>query len=246
MQQLTVTGWVVAIVSGLLVGLSKSGLPGVVTIAIVALANVMPAKESVGFLLPILLAGDVCAVWRYRKEKALGIVARLMPCTLAGIAVGYLLLGRTNDAHMRKIIGVIVIALLALERWTDLTRNGNAISGNRWFARGIGAAAGVTTVLGNAASPLIILYLSAMRVGKEQFVAANAWYFLTLNTIKLPLFTVAGLITTQSLAANLVIVPFVVLGSAGGAYILKRIAQESFMIIARLAALAGAIKLLLT
>ncbi|MFQ3226262.1 MAG: hypothetical protein ACI8Z5_002534, partial [Lentimonas sp.] len=50
------------------VGLGKGGLPGVGNLTVVLLAVALPAKASVGVLLPILIAADVVAVSIYRRH----------------------------------------------------------------------------------------------------------------------------------------------------------------------------------
>jgi hypothetical protein len=113
------------------------------------------------------------------------------------------------------------------------------------FAATIGAAAGVTTMLSNAAGPLMTLYLLALRFDKHQFIGTIAWYFLVLNVAKVPLMVDLGWITPESVATGAVVVPLIAVGALAGIFLFKRIGQEAFKLIVELLAAVGAIKLII-
>ena len=50
--------------------------------------------------------------------------------------------------------------------------------------------------MGNAAGPIMSLYLLAMRLPKEAFIGTGAWYFFILNCFKVPISVGQGLITS--------------------------------------------------
>ena len=51
-----------AILTATLVGIAKTGVSGLAILVVPLIAMVFPAKESVGALLPLLIAGDILAV----------------------------------------------------------------------------------------------------------------------------------------------------------------------------------------
>ena len=55
-----------AVAAAVLVGLTKTGVPGLGILIVPLMAAVFPAKSSVGVLLPMLLMGDVFAATDYR------------------------------------------------------------------------------------------------------------------------------------------------------------------------------------
>ena len=81
--------FLLAAASALLVGLSKTGLPGVSIPAILLMTEAYPddARLSVGAILPVLLAGDVFAVAWFRRHADWGRLVRLLPWVLAGMIV---------------------------------------------------------------------------------------------------------------------------------------------------------------
>jgi hypothetical protein len=42
---------------------------------------------------------------------------------------------------------------------------------------------GFTTMIGNAAGPVMAVYLLSMRLPKYSFVGTSAWFFLLVNTL---------------------------------------------------------------
>ena len=98
----------------------------------------------------------------------------------------------------------------------------------RWFAWTIGLLAGVTTMLANAAGPIIALYSLAVGLPKFEFVGTSAWLFLIVNVFKVPFSVELGLIHAETLWLNLVLVPAILAGLAGGRWLTSRIPQQWF------------------
>ena len=103
------------------------------------------------------------------------------------------------------MIGLIILAILAVgaarERWSDA--DGTMISSLRGGRRlVIGLTAGFTTMVSNAAGPIMIVYLLAMRLPKREFVGTGAWYYFLLNLVKVPFSVNLGLITGATLLLN--------------------------------------------
>ena len=233
-------------VSAFLIGLSKTGLPGIGILAVVAVAAVIPARASTGLILPMLIVADIFAVSHYHRHTAWKHLVRLLPCVVAGVVLGYLAMGRLSDDQVRRLIGGIVLGLLALNAWRTRTRSDDtAVPTAWWFPAGMGLLAGITTMLANAAGPIMIVYLLAMRLPKEEFVGTGAWYFLMVNCFKVPFSAHLGLITPASLNFNLVLLPLVIGGALAGIAVVKRLPEKQFNAIIQVLALAGAIFLLI-
>jgi len=252
----TVGGWLLVALVALVVGINKTGVPGIGILAVVLLVFAVgadKAKQSVGLLLPALICGDVIAVAWYRRHAQWKHLARLLPPAGIGIVVGFLLalwLKRSGqDQQLGRIIGAIVLTMLGIKRWWDwrARRRGGEPPVPRHVAVAlvIGGLAGVTTMLANAAGPLLIIYLLAMRLDKHAFIGTAAWYFLMLNLFKVPFMAYLGWITLASLKVNLVMVPAILAGTAAGLYIFRRIPQRVFALTVEVLAAAAAVKLLI-
>lgn len=227
-----------------LVGVSKTGVPGAGILNVPLLALVFSAKLSTGLLLPMLALADIFAVTYYHRHAQWKHIRRLLPWALAGIGAGSLLIRRINDAQLKPVIGFIVLFLLLLNYWR-MRRSGDEpqVPAHWAFAAVLGFAAGMTTCLANAAGPIMVIYLLAMRLPKNEYIGTGAWYFLILNWLKIPLFVWDGRISMASVGADLAMLPVIAAGAFIGIVVLKKIPQKYFNLTVQLLALAAAVKL---
>jgi len=228
MFNLTFYQWLVVALSAVMIGLSKTGLPGMGILAIPLMAWVLPARASTGVVLPMLIFADFFAVGYYRRFAVWSKLVRLLPWAAVGVFLGYLALGRVNDQQLKPIIGGIVLVMLALNFWRNYGQEDRPVPVWWWFAALFGLLAGVTTMMANAAGPVMAIYLLAMRLPKNEFIGTGAWYFLLVNCFKVPFSAHLGLINSQSFHFNLVLFPLVALGALGGIKLLKRIPEKTF------------------
>lgn len=71
----------------LLIGFSKTGIQGAVTVSIPLMAVAFGAKESTGVILPMLCFADLIAVAYYRRDADWKLVLRLLPSAVLGFFV---------------------------------------------------------------------------------------------------------------------------------------------------------------
>jgi uncharacterized membrane protein YfcA len=238
-------GWVVVALCAVMVGISKTGIPGVGILVVPLMALVLPSRKSTGLLLGILVLADVFAIVYHRHNAKWGHVLRLLPAAFAGIVAGYFGLRLVNDRQLKPIIGGIVLLMLVVNYWRAKARGEEApIPTQWWFAIGLGFMAGVTTMMANAAGPVMIIYLLAMRLPKIQFVGTSAWFFFVVNWLKVPFSANLDLMTAESVKLNLMMLPCIAAGAIVGIFFLKRIPQRVFNAVVQILAAAAAIKLL--
>ena len=145
---------------------------------------------------------------------------------------------------MRPIIGVVVILMLGIGLWRDLaTRGTAAVPSAWWFAAITGVLAGATTMIANAAGPVMMLYLLAMRLPKDEFLGTGAWFFAVVNWVKVPFSVGLGLITPQSLVFDAVLSAGVLVGAALGIIAARRIPQKVFSVSMQVLTLGSAVML---
>ena len=229
MPQLAPGDWMLLTLGALGVGVSKAGLAGFGVVHVLLFALVFGAKASTGVLLPLLIVGDMCAVGLVGRDVVWPSVRRLLPPALAGIVLGWLLLDRLDEHVCRPLIGGVILSLAAgqlLRTWRPGALAG--VPQSRSFAWTMGILTGVTTMLANAAGPVVALYLLAVALPKSQLIATGAWFFLLVNLAKVPFSTNLGLIAPATLAINAVLAPCVVIGLLLGRAFLRRLPQRAF------------------
>lgn len=226
--------WAMAFAGAFIAGMSKTGIPGLGILAVPIFAFFLPARESVGIVLLVLICADVLAVITYKRNADWSKIIRLAPWALAGIVVGSLALSRLNDQAVKQLIGASIIPMVLLA----FRRRHLAASGIEekplpsWSAGMVGLIAGFTTMVANAAGPVMNLYLIAMRLPKLSFLGTSAWYFFCLNWVKVPFGIYGGTITLHSASQSVVLFPAAILGGLVGRKIAQRIDQKCFEILA--------------
>jgi len=246
MGELTAIQWAVLALAAVIIGVSKTGFTGVGILAIPLAAMVFRAKPSTGMILPMLIVGDLMAVAYYRRHAEWKYLVKLVPCAMAGIIVGHRLLAVVNDRQLKPLIGGVILVMLALSWWRNwrMARSGEVhVPQGWWFPIVIGLIGGITTMMANAAGPIMVIYLVAMRLPKQTFIGTGAWYFLLLNVFKIPFSQNLGLITAESVSINLLLAPVIILGGLVGVRLVKFVPEKSFTWIVQLLAAAGALQL---
>lgn len=237
--------WAIAVAAALVVGVSKTGISGLGMLAVVLFAQIMPAKQATGIVLPLLCFGDLAAVASYRRHAKWGYLWRLFPWTAAGVVIGYFALTRIDEHQARVVIGGIVLALVALHVARRVRAKASDEAHGWWFAPVVGVLAGFTTLVANAAGPLMTVYLLAMQLPKLEFVGTGAVFFMLLNFFKVPFMVDLGLINAASFRLNLLLAPVVFAGAWLGRQILAKLNQRLFENLALGLSAAAGLKLIL-
>jgi uncharacterized membrane protein YfcA len=236
--------WVLATFTALCTGVAKTGIPALVILLPPLFAEVLPARVSTGALLPLLISADAFAVIFWRRHGSWKHLVSLLPWAVIGIVAGFLALGRINDQQMRYVLGGIVVVMLGVHVYREnILKTDTTIPHTWWFAAIAGFLGGATTMIANAAGPVMMIYLLSMRLPKEQFVGTAAWFFFIVNWLKVPFSVGLGLINADSLVFNAVLVPGVVAGAFAGLYLAKRIPEKAFMIAVEVLTLASAVRM---
>ena len=241
--------WVAAFCGAFLVGVSKTGFSGAGILVVALFAQIMPARESTGVVLPLLISGDVIAVTAFRRHAVWSHVWRMLPWSITGVIIGYFAMSHINDLGTKRLIGITLIVMTTvhvLKKMRDARRVDTEPVGRAslLYVASMGLLAGFTTMTANAAGPIMILYLLAMGLPKMEFVGTGAWYFLIVNVFKVPFSMGQGLINPDSLLFDLKLVPACIAGALLGRVLVKRINQNAFEIMALAFAVIGAVRLL--
>ncbi len=258
------TQYVLAAISALLVGFSKTGLPGVSIPAIILMAEAFPdnAQLSVGAIMPFLVASDIFAVVRYHHHAQWKQLWRLFPAVIAGAIPGVYALNHLSANSLRPWIGWLVLGLLAFElwrQWRELafrrrcfaeapTENAESVGflpKGLLFTSFTGFLAGFSTILANAAMPVMSVYLVSQGFNKREFVGTAAWFFFILNASKIPINFAQGLMPASLWSFWLTLIPVTFFGAWLGTYLLRMIPQKLFNALALVLAGAAALRLIL-
>jgi uncharacterized membrane protein YfcA len=138
-----VTGWELGLVglAALVIGISKTSVGGFAAMAVAVFATVHAGEGVDG-------RGACCcssramssAVARYRRSADWGLLRRLLPSVLPGVALGAVFLWAVSDLALRRTIGGLIAAMVLVQvwqRWRSRRVAGEAAAerGPRWGLR---------------------------------------------------------------------------------------------------------------
>lgn len=271
LPDLTTVAWVALVACAILIGISKTAIPGINTIGIAVFAAILPAKASTATVLLLLIVGDLIALAMYRRHADWPTLLRLIPSVLAGLAAGAIVLAFADDDWVRRLIGVLLLLVIAFTLWRRsplylrrlATPSAESMpSGERTPSDepppaerltrpsrlanlSYGGLGGFTTMVANAAGPVMSMYFIAARFPVTAFLGTAAWFFAVINLVKVPIVASLGLLTSETLLLVLVLIPGVIVGAGIGRLITGRIKQRFFEWAVVIATVIGAVYLLL-
>lgn len=219
----------VILFTALLVGMSKTGIQGVTLFAVPILALTFGAKESTGIILPMLCFSDIIAVIYYRRSAEWKYIIRLVPPAIVGFFVALLVDYYVAPEGFKQLMGFCLLIGVVLMLWAEFKNISNKITESKLFGMSFGLLGGFTTMIGNAAGPVMSIYLLSMKMPKLSFVGTSAWFFLVVNYLKLPLqYFVWNNISLDTLKFTFYGIPFMIIGAVIGIVFVKRIPEKGF------------------
>lgn len=236
------TFWLAGGLAAFLIGLSKTGVPGLGILAVPLMAWIFPVRLSVGALLPILIVGDVAALLFFRRHADLAVLRRLAPWTLVGMGAGAWVLLKLDDTRLEPLLGSLILLLVLLE----LARTRVAwlnVPHHRAFTALSGALTGFATTIGNVAGPVMNLFMVGQGIAKQAFMGTVAWFFLLINLSKVPLFAHLDMITAETLRFDLWMLVPALAGGLVGRRLLHALSDRAFHVLILLLAAAAGLRL---
>ncbi len=192
-------------------------------------------------MLTLLIIADIPAVLKYGRFGKPKDMLRLLPPALLGIILGAIVGDWLDEGQFKLLMGLMVLVCLLLILYGQIFKKEIKAPDNKLFHIIIGVLSGFSSMVGNAAGPIFSLYLISMSFDRNKFIGTAAWFFFTVNLIKLPFHIFMwGTITGTSFKYTLAMVPFILLGAIVGIYLIKRIKEKHFqMAVSFMTALAA-------
>ena len=225
-------------------GVSKAGIKGIAIITVTLMALAFGARESTGLIVPMLIVGDIFAVFYYNRHTRWRYILKFAPWMIGGILIGVVLGKDLPESTFKVWMVVIILISVVIMYWWDL-RKSKVVPGHWAFAGFMGITAGIATMLGNLAGAFSNIYFLAMRLPKNEFIGTAAWLFFITNLVKLPFHVfVWETITLQSILVNLKLLPGLLLGLYTGVRLVKIIRERFYRRLILLLTAFGAILIL--
>ena len=243
----------IGIVIALIIGLSKTAIPGAGLLASPLIALVVSGRAIPGTALPLLLFADVFAVRWYRQHTRWDLLRPLAIWVGVGFAAGaaFFVSVGSNTRIVNVVIGLAIL-LVVVVQVVRIVRGREPQPSTSTDAVVYGAAGGFTTFVSNSAGPIINTYLVGLGLEKAALVGTSAWFYFAVNAAKVPVYLGldrfgdgARFFTLESLGYDLLLLPFVAIGLFAGRSVLPRLPERLFLWLVIVLSLIGAVKLLL-
>lgn len=241
---LDIVRWFAIAVSALLAGITKAGMEGGTLLAVPLLTSLFGGRGGSSVMLGMLLIADFSAIGHYRKDGSLKHLARLLPWALIGVLAGAFFGKAMPDTLFIRALSIAVLVSAVLMAWRE-ARGGTFMLPERWWiAAPLGILAGFASTVGNAAGPIMSLYLLSSGLGKGKMVGTAVWFFFTLNLVKLPFHIFAwGTLTAGTALAALIVSPLVIASVFLGVRIVRAIPEKPYRVFLICAAAVGGLYL---
>jgi uncharacterized protein len=247
-----VTDAAVALLVGLVVGLSKTAIPGAGLLATPLVAEVFTGRAVPGAALLILLAADLFAVRWYRESTRWDLLGPLVVWVALGFAAGaafFVAIG-TADRPLEVAIAVILLVMVGLQL-LRLARRSPPVTPTTSAAAIYGTIGGFTTFVSNNAGPVLNSYLLRLGLDKHELIGTSAWFYFAVNMAKIPIYLTLGAVasggsffTTDALRFAALGLPGVLVGVYTGRAVFPRLPQGVFQLLVLGLATVAAVRLL--
>ena len=206
-------------------GVSKAGFgSGAAFASASVLAVVMPPREALGVMLPLLMLVDVATLRPYWKKWSWPEARVLVLGGIPGVAIGVWLFSVANDDFLRLLIGVVSVSFVIWKLWPWTAKRGMPVWGG-YFA---GMVAGFTSFISHAGGPPAAVFLLSRGLSKTTYQATTVLVFWVINIAKFVPYAFLGAFTAQTLWADLILAPFALLGAYLGVRAHHAVPERAF------------------
>ncbi len=222
--------WWVMILCAVLIGFCKTSFAAIGTVVVPIMALAFGAKPSTGLLLPILCLADLGAIIYYRRSCSWSHLVKLLGWAILGLFVGIVVDYFVPSQWFRYLLSFsILISVVVLIINGMKKERAEEEKPKRWLLPAYGVMGGFATMIGNAAGPIMSVYLLSVKMPKMLFVGTSAWFFMAINYTKMPLqIWVWDNIHFDSIMVGLSMIPFILIGSVLGVYLVKKVPEELY------------------
>jgi uncharacterized membrane protein YfcA len=220
--------YLVAVPAVIILGLSKGGFTGLGSLAMPLMSLAVSPVRAAAIVLPVLVVQDWVSVWAFRRDFSPRNLRILIPSSMIGVAVGWLLAARVSEDAVRLAVGLISIVfvfyMLVRDRLgfapVDTPR---VDSGLLW-----GSLAGFTSFISHAGAPPFQVYVMPQNLTPRVFAGTSTMFFAAVNLLKIPPYFLLGQLGRDNLTISAGLIPLAVLSTFAGVWLVRRVSADRF------------------
>jgi uncharacterized membrane protein YfcA len=236
--------FVCAVISVLLMGISKSGFgAGLGILSLPLMASQSSINEALATLLPLLIAMDLVGLRRFIKNANWKILKLIIPPAFLGLLLGMVFFTAITPKVLTLSIGIFTLLFLiqnlAMEYFD--TRQAKPYP---WLGRVMGLASGFTSFVAHIGGPPITVYMLREKLLPMVYTSTLGVFFTFINFGKLGPYSYLGLLNFQQFATSMLLLPLVPVGVYFGFYLANRISMRWYYYIVRFFLVVASVKLI--
>ncbi len=210
------------------VGMMRAGFGGGVgVVAAPLLAMTMPAKETLGVIMPLVFVTDAISVRYYWGYWATSTALAIVPGCVVGVAAGWFLLDAIPEDVFRRLLGGLACVFALLQpvrhRLGAMLSSPGRIAGSM-----VGVATGLASTLLHSGGVVLMVYLIPQNLPGRRFVATAFLVGVAINLFKLVPYLDLELINRSTLMLDVKMLPALGLGALAGILLNQRMSHDWF------------------
>lgn len=223
--------YLVAVPAVVLVGLSKGGFGGAISmLGVPLMALTISPVAAAGVMLPILLVMDVVGLFAWRGTYDRELLRLILPASVVGVGLGYLTATTISADGVRFLVGSLCLLFAAhwfvAARHRPKPKRRDPVRGFFW-----GIIAGFTSFATHAGGPPFQVYVMPLRLEPTVYAGTTVIFFAVTNALKVLPFFLLGQLSADNLATSAVLLPLAPLATLGGVWLVKRVDRERFYVV---------------
>lgn len=224
--------YLAAIPAVILMGFAKGGFSGLSLLSTPLLTLAISPVRAAAIMLPILVVQDVVSVWAYRRSFDRRTLALMLPGSMLGIFLGWLLAARVSDALVGVAVGLIAVGFVGLGALRALGRLPQASPGLHQAtalpAAFWGAFSGFTSFISHAGGPTFQVYVLPLNLPVQVYAGTTAMFFAVTNFVKLGPYLALGQFSRDNLVTSAGLFPLAIAATFAGVWLVQRVAPQKF------------------
>jgi len=243
-QSHSATFFIVAVISVLIVGISKSGFgAGLGVLSLPLMASQSSINEALAILLPLLIAIDLVGLQRFIKNADYRILKLVLIPAMLGMLLGYLFFSAITPKILSLSIGIFTLLFL-IQNLVMARFNLKEAKPYPWLGRVMGLVSGFTSFVAHIGGPPITVYMLREKVIPIIYTSTLGVFFAIINFGKLVPYAYLDLLSFNQLSTSILLLPCVPVGVYLGFYLAKRISMRWYYIIVQFFLAVASVKLI--
>lgn len=244
LQSHTLVFFLCAIISVVVVGISKSGFgAGLGVLSLPLMASQSSINESLAILLPLLIAIDLVGMRRFIQNADWRILKLVLPPAFLGLLLGMILFTVITPQALTLFVGIFILLFL-IQMLVTSHFDLKEAKPYPWLGRLMGVLSGFTSFVAHNGGPPVTIYMLREKLSPMAYTSTLGIFFTFLNFGKLAPYAYLDLLSFQQLATSIILLPCVPIGVYLGFYLAEKISIKWYYRLVQFFLLVASIKLI--